>query len=320
MSGPIQDPLLSYEGFTALRSRELLRRAAVRPRSRGAVPPSRRKMSTTRWALKRLSPRRDHLGRIPMSSVSSARCAANVWITSSYSTSVICAASCRGIFNIITGPEHISHSTRIVLSLAAYSLPLQARSSRSRRWAVCIIATNVASHHPRSRPRLWRGGHPASAGPADQRSTDIAAITLAECYAERLIGSVRRECVDHVVVFGERHLRHLLLVYKNYLQRDAHAPVLEQGRTVTACRPGDRRQYQPSDLGRAPSTILPDMICGRDNRRETQTLRSMRHVMSILFRLRAERAIAAHYPRTSACLAGSSLLSLHPSLYERNEL
>jgi transposase InsO family protein len=35
-------------------------------------------------------------------------------------------------------------------------------------------------------------------------------------YAERLIGSVRRECVDHVVVFGERHLRRLLLVCKNY--------------------------------------------------------------------------------------------------------
>ena len=35
-------------------------------------------------------------------------------------------------------------------------------------------------------------------------------------YAERLIGSIRRECLDHVVVFGERHLRHLLLSYVNY--------------------------------------------------------------------------------------------------------
>ena len=35
-------------------------------------------------------------------------------------------------------------------------------------------------------------------------------------YAERLIGSIRRECVDHIVVFGERHLRHALLSYMNY--------------------------------------------------------------------------------------------------------
>ncbi|WP_197689313.1 integrase core domain-containing protein [Bradyrhizobium erythrophlei] len=35
-------------------------------------------------------------------------------------------------------------------------------------------------------------------------------------YAERLIGSIRRECPDHVVVFSERHLRHLLLSYMKY--------------------------------------------------------------------------------------------------------
>ncbi len=29
-------------------------------------------------------------------------------------------------------------------------------------------------------------------------------------------GSIRRECIDHVVVFGERHLRHVLLSYKDY--------------------------------------------------------------------------------------------------------
>jgi len=35
-------------------------------------------------------------------------------------------------------------------------------------------------------------------------------------YAERLIGSIRRECIDHIVVVGERHLRHVLLSYKEF--------------------------------------------------------------------------------------------------------
>src|SRR6202163_116427 len=35
-------------------------------------------------------------------------------------------------------------------------------------------------------------------------------------YAERLIGSIRRECLDHVIVFSERLLSHLLLLYMKY--------------------------------------------------------------------------------------------------------
>ena len=35
-------------------------------------------------------------------------------------------------------------------------------------------------------------------------------------YAERLIGSIRRECLDHVVVTGEQHLRHILQCYLEY--------------------------------------------------------------------------------------------------------
>jgi transposase InsO family protein len=51
-------------------------------------------------------------------------------------------------------------------------------------------------------------------------------------YSERLIGSIRRECLDNVVVFGERHLRHLLGSYQKYynearthLSLDKDAPV-----------------------------------------------------------------------------------------------
>src|SRR5438093_1580866 len=35
-------------------------------------------------------------------------------------------------------------------------------------------------------------------------------------YAERVIGSIRRECLDHVVVLGERHLRRILSTYVDY--------------------------------------------------------------------------------------------------------
>jgi transposase InsO family protein len=35
-------------------------------------------------------------------------------------------------------------------------------------------------------------------------------------YAERLIGSIRRECLDHVIVFGEAHLRRILTKYADY--------------------------------------------------------------------------------------------------------
>jgi transposase InsO family protein len=38
-------------------------------------------------------------------------------------------------------------------------------------------------------------------------------------HAERLIGSLQRECLDHVIVFGERHLRQLLFLYMDYYNK-----------------------------------------------------------------------------------------------------
>src|SRR5262245_40024409 len=35
-------------------------------------------------------------------------------------------------------------------------------------------------------------------------------------HVERLIGSIRRECLDHVVILGEAHLRQVLAAYADY--------------------------------------------------------------------------------------------------------
>ena len=63
-------------------------------------------------------------------------------------------------------------------------------------------------------------------------------------FAERLIGSIRRECVDHVVVLGEAHLRRILTQYAAYynelrthrsLGKDApiHRAIQHVGRIVS---------------------------------------------------------------------------------------
>ncbi len=38
-------------------------------------------------------------------------------------------------------------------------------------------------------------------------------------YVERVIGSIRRECLDHIVIFNQRHLRRVLSSYVDYYQR-----------------------------------------------------------------------------------------------------
>ena len=47
-------------------------------------------------------------------------------------------------------------------------------------------------------------------------------------FAERLIGSIRRECVDHIVVLGEAHLRRMLQSYARYYKRNQNAPIVER--------------------------------------------------------------------------------------------
>lgn len=38
-------------------------------------------------------------------------------------------------------------------------------------------------------------------------------------YCERVIGSIRREYLDHLIIFGEAHLRRVLVAYSDYYNR-----------------------------------------------------------------------------------------------------
>jgi putative transposase len=48
------------------------------------------------------------------------------------------------------------------------------------------------------------------------RGHHCGAIAWQNPYAERLIGSIRRECLDHVIILSERHLRRVLSSYFQY--------------------------------------------------------------------------------------------------------
>jgi hypothetical protein len=38
-------------------------------------------------------------------------------------------------------------------------------------------------------------------------------------YVERVIGSLRRECLDYIVIFNERHMRRVVASYIGYYHR-----------------------------------------------------------------------------------------------------
>jgi transposase InsO family protein len=59
-------------------------------------------------------------------------------------------------------------------------------------------------------------------------------------HAERLIGSIRRECLDYTVVIGEGHLRRILATYAAYYNE------LRTHLAVDKDSPG-RRPIQPLD-------------------------------------------------------------------------
>jgi len=62
-------------------------------------------------------------------------------------------------------------------------------------------------------------------------------------YVERVIGSIRRECLDHVIVFDERSLRRTLASYFDYYHQSRTHLSLGKDTPIA-------RVVQPPKLGR----------------------------------------------------------------------
>ncbi|UCF07074.1 MAG: transposase [bacterium] len=75
-------------------------------------------------------------------------------------------------------------------------------------------------------------------------------------YVERLIGSIRRECLDHTIIFNEKHLRRVLKQYFCYY----HECRTHLGLEKDCPKP---RQIEPPDLG---SISTEPMVGGLHNR------------------------------------------------------
>ena len=69
-------------------------------------------------------------------------------------------------------------------------------------------------------------------------------------FAERLIGSIRRECLDHVLVLSERHLRRILTRYFAYYHRARTHLALDKDAP-------DGRPIEPPELG--PVIPIPEV-------------------------------------------------------------
>lgn len=146
----------------------------------------------------------------------------------------------------------------------------------------------------------------------DSVFTDIGARVIrtpvraprANAFAERFVGTVRRECLDHLLIIGERHLRGVLAEWQAHYNDHRQAPGQAPAGAQRHARPRSRRDYgHPETTGtrRTHQRISPSRVnhpCRADCRRvlarqrspTTRSLLSTRH--------------SSHTRRTTSCPCG----------------
>jgi transposase InsO family protein len=167
---------------------------------------------------------------------------------------------------------------------------LHADPSRRYFGAGGAAAFAAAEHFRRIAARCPRcirsdGLKPPSRGPPSSRRTGSADCAAATCrlramglrdkpiapgspwqngFAERLIGSIRRECVGHMVVLGEAHLRQILQSYARYYNE------IRTHRSLNDDAPLTRPVQRSGHICRVPWSAATSPICSILSLRHTK--------------------------------------------------
>ena len=87
-------------------------------------------------------------------------------------------------------------------------------------------------------------------------------------FVEWLIGSIRRECVDHIIVLGEAHLRRILKSYARYYNATRTHLALDKDAPLSRTAKRGRAYSLPPSPRRIASRICPDLISDRHRDRK----------------------------------------------------
>jgi transposase InsO family protein len=78
-------------------------------------------------------------------------------------------------------------------------------------------------------------------------------------FAERYVGTLRRECLDHLLIYGERHLRRIVAEYARHYNehrphqsREQRPPLYEPGQSVDITSRIRRRQVVHGSINEYP--------------------------------------------------------------------
>jgi len=130
------------------------------------------------------------------------------------------------------------------------------------------VRSSVPIRHPRPRCNFLVGLGRGAEGLRRQSSVDTLSSAQANTHCERLVGTIRRECLDFLILLSEAHLKRILREFVRHFNR---------GRPHSALGPGIPEPPQVRILAGVHRHKLPTGFCVKS----TPVLGGLHHEYSL---------------------------------------